>query len=230
MAVGFATPASYPVVMCHHYRSAKNLPEHFVEEYHFRSDQRKLFDGIASGLKEGGAWPLSIVPALRIDETGELEAFGAEWGLLPRWWKPSDKSPKREKFQRSTFNARSETAATKPTFRAVMKDRRCLVPFLEFHERDHFFGTGEPMAFAGLWESWLGEDGDVLSVTFLTTEPNAEVRSVGHDRMPVLLDTPEVRRRWLVDGADDELLRPFPDGVLSIRPKGPPNGPMLFTA
>jgi putative SOS response-associated peptidase YedK len=171
-------------------------------------------------VKDGGAWPLSIVPALRIDEAGELETFGAEWGLLPRWWKPSDRQTKRSEFQRSTFNARSETAATKPTFRSAMKDRRCLVPFLEFHEKDHFFGTGEPMAFAGLWESWLGEVGDVLSVTFLTTEPNAEVSSVGHDRMPVLLDTPDVRRRWLVDGADDEMLTSFPDGRLSIRPKG----------
>jgi putative SOS response-associated peptidase YedK len=205
--------------MCHHYRNAKNLPADFVEEYHFRPEQRKYFDDIVRSLKDGGAWPLSIVPALRIDEDGDLETFGAEWGLLPRWWKPSDKQIKRTAFQRSTFNARSETAAIKPTFRSAMKDRRCLVPFLEFHERDHYFGTGEPMAFAGLWESWLGEDGDVLSVTFLTTEPNGEVSSIGHDRMPLLLDTPEVRRRWLVDGADNELLKPFPDGVLSIRPK-----------
>jgi putative SOS response-associated peptidase YedK len=206
--------------MCHHYRSAKNLPADFVEEYHFRPEQRQYYADLARALKDGGAWPLSIVPVLRIDEAGELETFGAEWGLLPRWWKPSDKSPTRAKFQRFTFNARSETAATKPTFRSAIKDRRCLVPFLEFHERDHYFGTGEPMAFAGLWESWLGEDGDVLSVTFLTTAPNVEVSSVGHDRMPVLLDTPEVRRRWLVDGGDDEMVRPFADGVLSIRAKG----------
>lgn len=213
--------------MCHHYRNAANLPEHFVEEYHLRPDQRTLYAALATELGQGGAWPLKTVPALRIDDTGELEAFGAEWGLLPRWWKPSDKSPKREKFQRGTFNARSETAATKPTFRDAFKRRRCLVPFVEFHERDHYFGIRrgdefEPLAFAGLWEWWQGEEADVLSVTFLTTEPNAEVASVGHDRMPVLLATPADRRRWLVegaDGADDPLLRPFPDGVLSIRPK-----------
>lgn len=44
-------------------------------------------------------------------DTGELEAFAAEWGLLPRWWKPSDKQPKRSAFQRKAINARSETAA-----------------------------------------------------------------------------------------------------------------------
>jgi putative SOS response-associated peptidase YedK len=212
-------------IVCHHYRNAKNLPADFVEEYHFRPDQRKYFDDIVHSLKDGGAWPLKTVPALRIDDAGELEAFGAEWGLLPRWWKPSDKQPKRAAFQRGTFNARSETAASKPTFRDAFKRRRCLVPFVEFHEREHYFGVRrgnefEPMAFAGLWESWQGADADVLSVTFLTTEPNAKVASVGHDRMPLLLDTPEVRRRWLVDGADDEMLRPFRDGVLSIRPKG----------
>lgn len=157
---------------------------------------------------------MKIVPTLRIDDTGELAALGAEWGLLPGRWKPSVKQPKRAAFQRGTFNVRCETAATKPTFRSAMKSRRCLVPFVEFHERDHFFGTGEPMAFAGLWESWLGEESDILTVTFLTTEPNAEVASVSHDRMPVLLAAPGDRRRWLVDGPVDEILWPFSDGLL----------------
>jgi hypothetical protein len=41
--------------MCHHYTNATNLPEHFVEEYHLRADQRTLFAEVASGLKDGGA-------------------------------------------------------------------------------------------------------------------------------------------------------------------------------
>jgi putative SOS response-associated peptidase YedK len=59
----------------------------------------------------------------------------------------------------------------------------------------------------------------LLTVTLLTTSPNAEVRSVGHDRMPVLLTTPAERRRWLVDGAtrsEDLLLRPLADGRLAV--------------
>jgi putative SOS response-associated peptidase YedK len=212
--------------MCHHYRGAKNLPAEFVEEYHITPDQRAHYAKLLEELRDG-AWPTKVVPALRLDAAGELEVFSAEWGLLPRWWKPSDKQPKRAAFQRGTFNARSETAASKPTFREAMKKRRCLIPVEEFHENGFYFGVPQgdefqPLAFAGLWESWQGEEGEILTVSFLTTEPNKEVASVGHDRMPILLETPENRRRWLVDGANgphDPLLRPFFDGWLSIRPK-----------
>lgn len=162
------------------------------------------------------AYPLKSVGGLRVDSEGDLEAFVAEWSLLPSWWKPSDKSPKQSSFQRRTFNARSETAASKPTFRDAMKKRRCLLPFDEFEEKGHYFGVGEPINFAGLWESCRGEDGEIETVTLLTTEPNAEVRGVGHHRMPVLLTTAESRRDWLVEGADAIDLGPLADGVLRV--------------
>ncbi|MEO1496199.1 MAG: SOS response-associated peptidase family protein [Planctomycetota bacterium] len=148
-----------------------------------------------------------------------MEAFGAEWGLLPHWWKPSDKQPKRSAFQRKTINARSETAAEKPTFRDAMRKRRCLLPMDEFFERDHYFGVGEPIAFAGLWESWCGEDGEIETVTLLTTTPNSDVRGVGHHRMPVLLTTPDRRRDWIVSGADEEMHEPTQDGKLVVMSK-----------
>ncbi|MEQ8848407.1 SOS response-associated peptidase [Botrimarina sp.] len=211
--------------MCHHYRAAATLPAHFVDEFSIRESQRRLFEDLAADLKDRGAWPLKTVPALRIDPSGELEVFAAEWGLLPGWWKPSDKTPKRSTFQRKTINARSETAASKPTFRDAWRRRRCLLPLEEFFERGHYFAlddTRPPMAFAGLWERWTGAaDGDVHSVTLLTTEPNSDVRSVGHHRMPCLLTTPDERRRWLTEGADttvDPLLRPIGDVRLAVRP------------
>lgn len=207
--------------MCHHYLAADNLPEHFVAEFPLRTNQRKAIDDLVAGMKGAAAWPLRPVPGLRIDDAGELVAFSAEWGLLPRWWKPSDKTPKRSTYQRKTFNARSETAAEKPTFRDAWKRRRCLLPMAEFDEKGHYFGMGEPIAFAGLWETWQGDDAEVVTATLLTCEPNAEVRGVGHHRMPVLLTTPDDRRRWLVEGAegpDDPLLRPLADGVLSVSP------------
>lgn len=204
--------------MCHHYLAAKSVPERFVAEFSIRENQRALFTSVADSLKNGGAWPLSVVPALRVDPEGELEAFGAEWGLLPRWWKPSGKTPKRAKFQRQTFNARSETAATKPAFRDAWRHRRCLLPLLAFFEKDHFFGVGEPMSFAGLWETWSGEDGELTTATLLTCEPNAEVRGVGHHRVPVLLRTPEDRLAWLSSSDDERLVRPTENGVFAVRP------------
>ncbi|MEO0531957.1 MAG: SOS response-associated peptidase [Planctomycetota bacterium] len=205
--------------MCHHYRAAKALPEHFVAEFSLPTNLRTLFSDAPDD-----AYPLKRVPALRVDRNGDLEAFLPEWGLLPRWWKPSDKAPKRARFQRQTFNARSETAATKPAFRDAMKRRRCLLPLIEFFERDHYFGLRdggepEPISFAGLWESWRGEDGEVETATLLTCEPNAEVRAVGHHRMPVLLTTPEQRRDWLVQGPGAVTLSAIAEGRLSVQAK-----------
>ena len=212
--------------MCHHYLAARAVPERFVAEFSIRENQRRLFSELADGLP-GGAWPLKAVPALRVDAAGELEAFAAEWGLLPAWWKPSGRQTKRSAFQRKTINARAETAATKPTFRDAWRRRRCLLPVAEFFERGHYFrlpeGGGDeaaPVAFAGLWERWPGDSEDVVTATLLTTEPSAEVRAVGHHRMPVLLTTPAARRDWLVGGdAVDGLIGPLPDGALLTRPK-----------
>lgn len=206
--------------MCHYYQTLAELPEDFVMGFHPPKPLTDLIGPIVEGLKYGGAYPLSTVPALRIDPKGQLEVFGAEWGLLPSWWKPTDKMPKRPSFQRKTFNARSETAAEKPSFRDAWRKRRCLLPFSEFEEKKHLFGLGYPIAFAGLWESWLGEAGPIETVTLLTTRPNSEVELVGHHRMPCLLTTPEQRQRWLVEGAEDgssPLFTPFEDGLLRIK-------------
>lgn len=205
--------------MCHHYLVPEDLPEGWVFAFSLSEDQRQAYVAYAGKLKNHAAWPLKRLPGLRVDNSGELEAFDAEWGLLPRWWKPSDKTPKRAAFQRKTINARCETAHEKPTFREAIQKRRCLLPVSEFEEKKHYFATGEPMAFAGLWESWLAEEGELLTCTLLTTEPNAEVRAVGHHRMPVLLTTPEARSRWLVDGPDEEMMHSLADGVLSYRQK-----------
>jgi putative SOS response-associated peptidase YedK len=125
----------------------------------------------------------------------------AEWGLLPFWWKPSDKTPKRSAFQRKCFNAHSENVDVKPSFREAFKRRRrCLLPASEFFEEDHYvrFADERPFAFAGLWESWQGGEGDTVeSCTLLTTEPNELVRSVGHHRMPMLLASEVDWRQWL---------------------------------
>ena len=103
--------------------------------------------------------------------------------------------------------------------------RRCLLPADEFFEKGHYFHlpNHRPFAFAGLWERWRSEDGDVCTCTLLTTEPNAEVRSVGHHRMPVLLTSKKDYQRWLdpeiVERAPlEELMRPKADGELELYP------------
>jgi putative SOS response-associated peptidase YedK len=144
-----------------------------------------------------------------------LEAFW--WGLVPQW-------AKEKAFGARTVNARAETIATRPAFRAAFRYRRCLVPADAYYEWKELPGkrkqpylfrmaSGEPFAFGGLWESWNGPDGELRSFCLITTVPN-ELASRVHDRMPVII-APEDYARWLdpklTDPARIEpLVRTFP--------------------
>lgn len=171
-------------------------------------------------------FPLSLGPVVRLNEDGERELVCMEWGFLPAWWKPSAKSASRKSFQRKCFNARSETAHEKPTYRSAFKSRRCLVPALKFDEKNHFFGMSDSRVFlfAGLWELWRDENETVESYTILTTEPNDVVAEVGHHRMPVLLGDETAINRWLnPDTVEreplEELLIPYlDDDLLNLGP------------
>lgn len=126
------------------------------------------------------------------------------WGLIPSWAKDPSIGAR-------MINARSETAAEKPSFRAAMRRRRCLVPADGFYEwkrvgkgkQPHYITSadGHPFAFAGLWETWAGPDGGELETcTVLTTEPNGLLADI-HNRMPVIL-APEDYDEWMVGGAE----------------------------
>lgn len=179
--------------MCHHYLGAERLQDWLVDEYDLRANLRLLEE------YNGGFYPLRRAPVIwASDEQYEFSAM--EWGLLPLWWKPSDRTPMRHTFQRRTFNARSETAHEKPAYRNAFKKRRCLVPCQAFDEKRHYFSlpSGDAMCFAGLWDCWSEGPHDVVfTFTILTTEPNGAVAGVGHHRMPVLLTTLDDCRLWM---------------------------------
>lgn len=151
-----------------------------------------------------------------------LEAVGLRWGLIPSWAKPGKPLP-------HLANARSETAATRPVFRAALRSRRCLIPadgFIEW-EKDGsdrlpwlFEIRGGLFTFAGIWERWQGPAGEAVeSCSILTTSANTVVGRF-HDRMPVILDEPH-RAAWLDPASTPEtltgLLRPLPDEVVTAR-------------
>lgn len=141
------------------------------------------------------------------------------FGLRPKWWK--EKS-------RSLVNVRAETLSGKRTFSSLMNSRRCLILADGFYEWKaegkfkvpyHFtLASGEPFAFAGLWEEDVDEAGKPYrSFAIITTEPNALVGKI-HDRMPVLLK-PEAERLWLsADPAEAlRILKPYPARDMSAR-------------
>ncbi len=148
--------------------------------------------------------PSQPVHIVRLDLKGRRELTLVRWGLIPSWVKdPREFS--------TLINARSETAAEKPSFRAAMRHRRCLVPtdgFYEWTGRCRRQGSasdppragrrpgGTLMAMAGLFEHWLGADGSEFeSMAILTTAANATMAAI-HDRMPVILP-PEQFEIWL---------------------------------
>ncbi|MHC4090959.1 MAG: SOS response-associated peptidase [Planctomycetota bacterium] len=129
-------------------------------------------------------------------------------------------------------NARSETAAEKPSFRAAFRQRRCLLPSDGFYEwqrigsgkQPHYIRMkdGGPFVFAGLWEYWEGPDGTIIeSCTVLTTTPNELIEPL-HNRMPVILRRDDFAL-WLDPEVKDPariqpLLRPYEAAEMASHP------------
>ncbi len=154
------------------------------------------------------------------------------WGLIPSWSKEPAMAAR-------MINARAETVAEKPSFRTAFRRRRCIIPASGFYEwmkrnggKQPYYITsrdGTPLGFAGLWERWIGPEGEEIeSCTILTTDANEEVARL-HNRMPVIL-APEDYATWLGDGQETapaylaqlkHLFRPFPVGRLKLYPVSP---------
>ena len=164
------------------------------------------------------------------------------WGLIPHW-------ADGPKIASRTFNARAETVASTPAFRAAFLRRRCLVPVDSFYEwrregtvrQPYLIGRddGRPLVLAGLWAGWRDPATDTVRRTFtiVTTRANTRIADL-HDRMPVVL--PEgAWARWIDPAPADPselqaMLQPSEDEPLSIYPVVPlvnnvrNNGPELI--
>lgn len=151
--------------------------------------------------------PTQYVAAIRNGEDNGRELVMLRWGLVPFWAKDPS-------IGNRMINARAETVAEKPAFRAAYRHRRCLVladGFYEWHREGSIKtpyyisrADGQPFAFAALWENWNSKETDesIQSTTLITTEANEFMASL-HHRMPVVL-TPDTAGPWL-QGGDDAL-------------------------
>jgi putative SOS response-associated peptidase YedK len=169
--------------------------------------------------------PVAVVRYAPGAEELERELVWLRWGLVPSWAKDPAIGNK-------MINARAETVAQKPSFRAAFRRRRCLVAADGFYEwqrtgrqkQPYFIRMQDdrPFAFAGLWESWEGADHSALETcTLLTTEPNELMEPI-HNRMPVILRA-EDYGQWLDPAIQTPeplapLLRPFPSDEMTAYP------------
>jgi putative SOS response-associated peptidase YedK len=191
---------------------------------------RLLEAGLAEDVDPTGHPSWNVGPTRRIDGVAEVEGARVldryRWGLIPSWAKDAS-------FGARTFNARSETAATKPSFRAAWKVRRLLIPIDGFYEWDrrgpgkpapHYFTRADerPLVVAGLFESWhdpaAPEDAPaVRSATVLTTQAGEDMDGI-HDRMPVVLEQGAFDLWLETEGGElaalGDLCRPAPRGTL----------------
>jgi len=142
--------------------------------------------------------PTQDVVAVRLDRQGQRRLANLRWGLIPAWAQDAA-------IGNRMINARAETVAEKPAYRAAFRTRRCLLPADGFYEwkadgkrKQPFFihrADSAPFGFAGLWERWEKGESPVQSCCVLTTEPNTLMKGI-HNRMPVIL-RPEDYARWL---------------------------------
>jgi len=132
--------------------------------------------------------PTQTLPVIINDKADEVSYL--RWGLVPSWAKDAAGAAKMN-------NARSETAAEKPSFRTPFKRRRCLIPASGFYEWQVREKGKAPMfihlknrdvfGMAGFWDVWRSPEGEELrTFSILTTDGNDFMQPI-HDRMPVIL-------------------------------------------
>ena len=166
--------------------------------------------------------PTELVLTVRKDGEARKAAL-MRWGLIPFWSKSASVGNR-------MINARAETVMEKPSFRNSLEHKRCLVladGFYEWHRTGStrrpmriVLKTGEPFAFAGLWDTWRDPRGEtVSSCTIITTRANDLLRPI-HDRMPVILPR-QLEGFWLDAGVQEagaltDVLTPYREDALDF--------------
>jgi putative SOS response-associated peptidase YedK len=183
----------------------------------------RVFNPMMGARPKFNVSPSGEMPVIVRREKDEMAIM--RWGLVPHWTKDIRAALR-------PINARAESLGEKPLFRSLLKTGRCLVPASGFYEwkkegkqKVPFYCTvpeSPIFAFAGLCDTWVGQDGTMLATyTIITCEPNALLKEV-HNRMPVILIR-ENEERWLSRDppAQQELpsiLAPYPASAMAMVP------------
>ncbi len=130
---------------------------------------------------------------------GQRRLRPMRWGFLPHWYKAPNDGP-------LLINARAETIAEKPAFRAACRERRCLVPATGFYEwvkdadgnRLPWYFTAPddaPLVFAGVWQDWGAGEARMPTFAIVTCAAGPWMAEI-HHREPVTL-APDDWAMWL---------------------------------
>ncbi len=170
-------------------------------------------------------------PIAVVHETngGERVAQLVRWGLVPAWVKdPAEFT--------LLINARSETAAEKPSFRTAMRHRRVLIPVSGFYEWKRF-GKGRKsqpywvrprdcgiVAFGGLMETYADANGSEIDTGCILTTAANETFAPVHHRLPLVIKREDFAR-WLDCRSQEprdvaDLLTPIDDDYFELVPVG----------
>lgn len=187
----------------------------------------------------------NITPSQRVvlvrETAAGREAMWARWGLVPFW--ADDPS-----IGNRLANARGDTVAVKPSFRAAFARRRGLMPADLFYEWQPIEGAkakqpwcirlpgDAPFALAAIWESWTPKHdpggAPLVTCCLITTEPNDTMRPI-HDRMPVILSAADYET-WLDPASSPAVLqglvRPYAHAMHAYRVSRMVNAPVNDSA
>ncbi|MEZ5911635.1 MAG: SOS response-associated peptidase [Paracoccaceae bacterium] len=181
----------------------------------------QLFDALpGNDLPQGARYnvcptqPVAVCTA----EEGQRRLRTMRWGFIPHWYKTPTDGP-------LLINARADTIAEKPAFRAAVRQRRCLIPADGFYEWTRAEGQtplpwfitradGEPIVFAGIWQDWEKDGERLTTCAIVTTDAGPEMATI-HHREPVSL-SPRDWPLWLGEAGHGAavLMRAAPAGAL----------------
>ena len=185
--------------------------------------------------------PTQEVEVCRIGAEGR-EMARLRWGYIPHWYKAPNDGP-------LIINARSETIAEKPAFRDAVRHQRCLIAASGFYEWRQSAGKGkEPywispasgaamLAWAGIWQDWGGDDGQVISTcAIVTTAANGPLAPI-HHRAPLVI-APDDYALWLGEEGKGaaRLMQPATDDFFAFHQvdtainKAKADGPQLMAS
>ncbi len=193
--------------MCTRYALEYDLPElKYISDAASRSALAARFLDTHGRpiVTDGEVRPTDIVPVIAPNSKGLKTVFPMQWGFAMK------------DNKRTLFNARVESAGSKPTFRSAWKSMRCIIPASFYYEWQHYKSpdgkvkTGDKYAIqpAGCTITWLCglyriENGYPVFVV-LTKEPTAELAAI-HDRMPLIMPSDRIED-WINPYSDPDNL------------------------